>query len=798
MIYSYITTSFRNLIKNKLYTFINIFGLTLGVTCALLIFLITRFELSFDNYHRDVERIYRIVEKENEFGNIKYSHSMPYVIYRYLAMDFDEIEYSALVDGSGDATVKIVSGAGPVLFQEGGATAFVNPDFLRIFQYTWIAGTPEEALKNQNSVVLSRSTAQKYFGDHEPIGQTIELSSIGITYNLTVTGLVEDVPGNTDLPFNLLVRYNGEGENKRGWESWSSSSGSIHCYIKLRQGVTREKFGQKIAGYLTKYRDDEEAKHIELQLQPLSDLHYDTRFYNFGEKVISKSSIFALGLIGLFLLITACINFINLNTVLVTKRAKEVGIRKVLGVKRSHLIWHLLAETGFITLLSILAALGLSELLIFKLNQIFGYNLTFSMFSDGYLFLFLLGTFLVVSLFSGLYPAMVLSGFKPLNALKSGQKVSYVKAINLRKGLVILQLAISQLLVICVIVVFSQMEYLQNAPMGLDKHAVQEFSVPDHNKISRLNQQLQGIPGISNFSYSNTGSASGNVWGGDFSYPSAKGIIKNHTEVKFVDTGFISTYGLKLIAGANIRVADSVNGFLVNESFVKAMGITDPGNAIGEVVTMWGRKEPISGVLQDFNTQSFHASIKPVIMMYGEEHCNLAALKLIGGSHLETLSKVEKTWKSIFPDHIFEGDFLETKLNRLYRQEKRVASLFQIATIIAIIIGCIGLFGLISFLTNQRSKEMGIRKALGASSGQIMLIFAKEFVLLILVAFLVAAPVSWHYMQQWLQNFAYGITIKPWIFIVGILITVGITLTTVGYKSILVAINNPVNSLRDE
>lgn len=798
MIQSYLITSFRNLAKNNLYTSINIFGLTLGITCALLIFLIVRFELSFDNYHQDADRIYRVVEKENEYGNIKYSHSMNYVLHRYIAKDFDEIEHSALVDGMGGLTVKVVESGKSKLFKEDGNGAFVNTDFFRIFHYEWIAGSPEQALKDENSVVLSRSVAMKYFGEKDPMGQTFELTGLGITYNLTVTGLVEDVPTNTDLPFNLLIHYNGEGEGKRGWESWIATSGALHCYVKLKDGVIKEKFEQKIARYLTLYRNDEEAKHITLQLQPLTELHYDRRFGNFGGKVISKSSILALGLIGLFLLITACINFINLNTVLVASRAREVGIRKVLGVKRSHLVWHLLVETGFITLLSILVALGLSELLIFKLNQVFGYKLVFLPFSDTYLLLFLAGIFVVVSLLSGLYPSIVLSGFQPVNVLKSRHAMNYGKGIGLRRGLVVLQLFISQMLVICVIVVFSQMKHFQNVPLGLEKEAILEFRIPEQDKIPYLSQQWKRLPGVVNFCYSNTGATSGDVWGGDLSYANGEEIVKNFTQVKFVDTGFISTFGINLLAGTNIRASDSVSGSLVNESFVKAMGLPDPESAIGEVVTVWSRKAPISGVLQDFSTQSFHSGIQPVIMMYGVESFDRAALKLSGRDHSFILSEVEKIWKSTFPDFIYEPYYMEDRLEEFYEQEERIGNLFQVATVVAIIIGCMGLFGLVSFLTTHRSKEMGIRKALGASSVQILFIFCKEFMFLILIAFLIALPVSWYYMHQWLQNFAYSISLKPWIFLTGALITTIIALATVGYKSILLAFTNPVNSLRDE
>ncbi len=798
MIRSYIYTSLRHLLKNRLYTLINVFGLTLGITCALLIFLITRFELSFDCYHRDTERIYRVVEKENEYGNIKFNQGMPYVLPRHLAKDFDEIEYSALTDGMGEATVKIFTGGKSKLFKEP-KSAFVNPDFLRIFHLDWIAGTPEEALKNENSVVISRSTARKYFNALNPVGQTFQLTSLGIIYDLTVTGLIEDVSANSDFPFDILIHYNGEGENKRGWESWGSTSGMVHCYIKLNPGVVGKDFEQKITRYLTTYRDDHEVEHIELKLQPLKDLHYDKRFSNYGGKVISKSSILSLTLIGFFLLITACINFINLNTVLVTKRASEVGIRKILGVKRIYLLWHLLGETAFITLLSIIAALGLSELLIFKVNQVFGYQLTFSLLSDPHLWIFLSVIFVMVSLLAGLYPAFMLSRFKPINALKNHySNMSYGKGIGLRRGLVVLQLVISQLLVICVLVVYAQMKYFRHAPMGFEKAAVLEFRIPETDKIPQLSRQLETLPEIANFCYSNTGTAFNDVWGGDFTYRNKEEVIKRHAQVKFVDTSFIATYGIDLLAGKNIGEADSVNSFLVNESFVKAMGIQDIEDAIGEEVTIWSRKAAISGVLEDFNTESFHTGIKPVIMGYDAEDFNLSALKLIGSEHSHTIAKVEEIWKSIFPDYVFEYGYLDDKLDNHYKQEKRIANLFQIATMVAIIIGCIGLFGLVSFLASQRAKEMGIRKVLGASSAQILLIFVREFILLISIAFLVALPISWYYMEQWLQNFAYRISLTPWIFCIGVAITLIITLATVGYKSLLIAITNPVNSLRNE
>lgn len=800
MFSSFFSTSIRNLTNNKLYTLINIGGLTLGITCATMIFLITRFELSFDNFHRDSERIYRVVTKENEYGNIKYSAAIPYPLPRLLSADFEEIEYAALTDAMGNPTIKISTNDSPKLFKEKQGYAFVNQHFFKIFNYQWISGNADVALKNENTVVLSRSKASKYFGESNPIGQTLELTSFGTTYLLTVTGLVEDVADNSDLPFNLLIHYNGEGENKRGWDNLTSTSGMVNCYIKLKPRVLADKFEKKIANYFTKYRDDDEAKNTELKLQPLHELHYDARFGNYGGKVIAKSSLFALGLIGLFLLLTACINFINLNTVLVTKRAKEVGIRKILGVKQSNLVWHFLIETALLTFLSMLLAFGTIEVLLVGFNGIFDYRLAFSPLTDVTLGIFLVIIFLLVSILSGLYPSFILSRFKPLSTLKSGLQTGYGKGLILRRGLIILQLVISQILIICVIVVSAQMQYFRNAPIGFEKEAILELGIPDTRQIPALNQQFASMPQVQKFCFSNTGAKSDDAWGGDFSYSNGSEIIKRFSQIKFIDTGYISTYEIKLIAGDNITIPvnDSSHSFLVNKMFVKAMGIDDVQSAIGENITIWSRKGIIKGVVDDFNTGSFHEKINPVIMTYDEEDFNLAALKITGPVNQDLLLKIETSWKASFPNRVFEYDFLDSKIANLYKQENRVSKMFVIATFVAIIIGCIGLFGLISFQTNQRSKEMGIRKVLGASSARIMMIFSKEFVWLTVIAFVIALPISWHYMVNWLRNFAYKIDLGPRYFLMGMSLTLIVTLITVSYKSAIVAITNPIDALKDE
>ncbi|MEO1052716.1 MAG: ABC transporter permease [Bacteroidota bacterium] len=797
MIRNYFKTAIRSLIKNKVHTFINIAGLSFGIACSIIIFLVVRFELSFDTYHDEVDRTYRVLKMENRFGREGYDTGIPYPMFETLKEDLPEIELMTIVDAnSGQPLISVTRADGSVdRFLEREDGIFAMPDYFRIFKYEWIAGDAQTALEGPKTVVISDKIANKIFPDQSPIGKVINLDNFA---DFTVTGVVKATPENTDIPFNLIVSHNiGE---ERGWDEWNSTSSSVQCYLRLRENVDVAAFEEKLSLNHLKYWEEEEAKSTSFFTQPMSDLHFNTRYSTFGGRNVSFEMILSLSLIGLFLLITACINFVNLNTALIVNRSKEVGVRKTLGGNRHQLILQFLGETGLITLMSILVAVGLVEITLLRLDFLLSYSLDFAPLADHQVFTFILILFLAVNLLAGLYPAFALSGFKPIQALKNKQSQSYKDGLSLRKTLIIVQLFITQGLIICTIIVNRQMDLFLNSPTGVDTEAVLEFSVPDTDSTrqSSLKAKLREVKGIENYTISNTGATSSNTWGGDFTYKNGDEIIRDNAKVKFIDENYIDTYGLKLLYGENVEPLDSVEQFLINEKLAFLMGFDHPEEAIGEEVKFWGRTANIRGVIKDFNANSLKENIRPLIFSTRSQYHYWGAVKIRTNDFQQVINDVDAAWSSVFSEYVFDYKFLDTTIAEYYEDEKQVADLFLIFSCIAVFIGCMGLYGLISFLVAQRTKEVGVRKVLGASVNHLVWLFSNQFMVLVLLAFVVAAPLAYYIMSGWLEDFAYKIELSFWVFALGAIITMFIVVMTVGYKSFRAALANPVDVLRDE
>lgn len=790
MFKNYFKTTFRALYKNKTYALINISGLALGIVCALAIFLIIRFELNFDTYHQDSERIFRVVKTTDAFGETFYGPGMPYPLPTAMRNDFPEIEQISIVDNNMGAPVISVERNGDIsrYKEDDNVVAFVEADYFRIFNYNWLYGNSETVLDNPNAVVISGALAQKYFGDENPIGKRLTFNN---RLPLQVTGVIENLPQNTDLPFTMLIAYD---PTVRGNDNWGSMATSVQCYLKLPDNLNPQQLESRFADFFLKYREKEEAEKIKLSLQPLRELHFDTRFEIFTHRTVARETLFALSLIGLFLLVTACINFINLNTALAVKRSKEVGVRKVLGSSRFQLIQHFLGETAIITFLAIIVSVALAEIAFAQLENILEYRLQLDFFGETAAIIFLAVLFGLVTLSAGFYPALHLSRFSPTQAIRNKITANYGEGLSLRKGLVVLQFAISQVLIICTIIIGGQISYFQKAEMGFNKEAVVEVELPknDQTKLQRLKNQLLRHSAIRYVSFSNTGTASSSTWGGNYHF---KGIKKGYGQIKFIDQNFIEVYELQLLLGENLT-ADTLKSFLVNEAFAKEVGVPYP-DLLGENVKIWGREAPIAGIVKDFNTTSLHNKVRPLLIMLQNRYWK-AGIKIHMQNTNSTLEAIESAWLSVFPEFVFEYSFLDDSIERFYDEEQRTARLINTFTIIAIIIGCLGLFGLVSYMAAQRTKEIGVRKVLGASFVNILTLLSKEFAVLIFMAFIFAAPIAYYFMNSWLEDFAYKIDLGFGLFFIAFAVSILISLLTVGYKSIRAARSNPIEALRYE
>jgi putative ABC transport system permease protein len=641
--------------------------------------------------------------------------------------------------------------------------------------------------------------AKKYFGNENPINKVINFNS---EIDLTVTGLIEDAPKNSDFPFRILISSN-VGSIKRGWEDWGATSSSINCYIKLNPTISQHDFEEKLRTWHLKYftgKYAEDGKNRRYILQPLKELHFDSRFPNFSRRTVSYSTLFTLSSIGLLLLVTACINFINLNTVLIINRAKEAGVRKVMGSSRAQLVGQFLGETFFITVISLLASTGLAELALINLSTVLGYRLEFNPFQDTATLLFLISLPLIVSVLSGLYPAIKLSRFEPAAALKSKLSGNPGQGMTLRRGLIVFQLMIAQVLVVSTIIVVQQINYFMTQPLGINSEAVVEFELPENKPelIHKLSERLSVVPGVQSVSMSNTGSTSGNQWSGDFEATVNGKLVKENANVKLADENFVKTYQIKLIHGEDLVKSDSATRFVVNESFVRALGLKNPQEAIGVPVDLWGRKAVITGIVQDFNTSSMHEKRGPTIMLSGVRSYFVGAVRLENKNVLETLKAVQSVWEDVYPNYVFEYQFLDDTIREFYDGERRNSYLIGIFSGVAIFIGSIGLFGLVSFMAKAKTKEVGIRKTLGASAGQVIALFSKEFLVLIGISFALSSPLAYYVMNEWLSNFAYRIYPGVTTFLIGVAVTLVVVIGTVGFRSYRAAIANPVDALRDE
>lgn len=807
MLKNYIKIAFRNLVKNKSYAFINIGGLALGIVCAFIIFLIIQFEYSFDTYHANYEHTYRLVQEKQEHGDVTFGTGVPYPLPRAFKEEFPQVEYISIVDANNPPSVVLVDKENErrkySLEGLSAQFAYVHPDYFNIFDYEWLLGDPETALDRPETaldrpetLVITQPVSKILFGNENPLGKTVALHP-NHENEFEITGVVQEIPTNTNLPFNML----GHARIPEwGVDNWGSVSSSTQLYFTLNDGNARQTVVSQLDNFVDKYGLENEGEKVTYHLQSLGELHFDTRYEVYGNQT-SKASLLALGLIGLFLLITACINFVNLNTAVAVKRSKEVGVRKVLGGTRGQLIRYFLIETGLITLISIIVCLLIADGTISYVSSFMDYGNGLTFVTDPSAWIFLGVILVAVTFLAGLYPSLVLSRFSPTQAIRNKITARYSKGLSLRRGLVILQFAISQVLIIATIVIWSQMNYVGSADMGFTKVGVVEVPLPNATSAAKdqFRNGLRGKTAIENVSFSNTGTASSNIWGSDFTFYDDE-IKESFAQAKFIDEYFLSTYGVEIVAGEPIRktASDSVTQFLVNKTLAREMGYAgNLAGIIGKEISYWGNRAQIVGVVNDFNTYSLHQEIEPVILLIDDRQSQ-AGIKINTSNIEDALSTIREAWTETWPDYVFSYQFLDDKIARFYEGERKSAQLINTFTLIAIFIGCLGLFGLVSYMAATRSKEIAVRKVLGAEIKDILKVFSTEFGWLIAAAFLVATPAAYYLMRQWLNDFAYRIDLGVEIFVLALVITFLIAVSTVGYKTLRAALANPVENLKSE
>ena len=797
MIRNYFKIAFRNLKSNRAYTLINISGLTLGMTCGLLIFMLVKYHLSFDNFHDHSERIYRIVTEQHR-DNISYQRSVPAPLGKAFRNDYTFAEKVARIATFDESLITLRNGNNLKKFKEEEGVAFTETEFFDIFNYPLLEGNRQTVLTEPNTAIMTEKTAKKYFGDENPIGRVFWFDN---KIAFTVTGVLKDLPQNSDRKTGIYASY-VTLKTYNSWlgsdDSWGGIQSAMQCFVRLKPNVSVAQVENVFPAYPKKFRPTSKNIH-HYKLQPLSDMHFDARY----DGPMEKRNLWILSVIGLFLIATACVNFVNLATAQAFKRSKEVGVRKVLGGLRGQLFWQFISETVLISASAIVISILLTYLILPPVNSFFKTQMSLNLFADGRLMLFILLLGIFVTFFAGSYPGLVLARFQPIIALKGKLSQSTIGGFNTRRMLIVVQFAISQMLIIGMVVIVSQMRYTKQADLGFNKDAV--LIVPlgidtTGVKMKTLKSQIEEISGVEKVSLCFTAPSSGQAWNNSIRFDNQSEDVNFQTSIKAADADYVPTFGLEMVAGRNIFPADSVREFIVNEAFTRKLNFKKPEEAIGKIIAANGGSmvAPIVGIVRDFHDRSLHEDINPVaITSYNSNYSDLA-VKVNLSDVQNTITAIEKAWAAKYPDQIFESQFLDEDIARFYETEDRMLQLIQVFSFIAIFIGSLGLYGLVSFMAAQKTKEIGIRKVLGSGVTQILWIFGKEFSLLILVAFGIAAPVGWWVMNSWLQDFKFHIQMSIWTFASAILMTFFVAALTVAYKSLRAALMDPVKSLRSE
>jgi putative ABC transport system permease protein len=791
MLSNYVKVASRKLNRHKSYTLINVVSLSLGIACTILIFTLVKYHLSFDTFHANQDRIYRIYT-ELHTEKVIYSTGVPNPMGEAFQSGYSVAEEVGRI---AFFKKRVISISPEKKFEED--IAFADPDFLSIFNFPLIQGNPQTALQERNTALITDRIAKKYFGTQDPIGKLIRVDS---SLSVRITGILQNLPPTTDFHTEIYIPFSNLQEHspwmvEKDW--WLGFNKEMQCFIRLKPGVSAATVDSRILTAISnKYYDKETAKQFRFKLQPLSDVHFNPKLRGYTE----KKNLWTFALIGFFLVVTACVNFINLATAQALGRSREIGVRKALGSQRGAIFWQFITETGLIAGSALIIAFGLAYVALPFVNQWFAIELALNPLTDTYLLVFLVLLLLVVIFCSGAYPGLILARFQPVLALKGKLSQQSMGGFSLRKGLVVTQFAISQLLIIGTLIITNQLRYSQQADMGFRKDAIVILPVPDSkkSKINTFGAQLSEMSGVENVTFFDTPPATEFLASTSFRFDSRPKAEAFNISIKSADHQYIPTFKIPILAGRNLNPSDTIREYLLNETAVKSLGLASLQDVIGKTATINGRSGTIVGVIKDFHFKSFRVAIEPLCLTTWSEIYNSCGVKVNPANLEPTLSGFEKAWKAMYPSSIFTYRFLDEDIERFYKLDNMLLRLIQAFAAIAIFVGCLGLYGLVSFMAAQKTKEIGVRKVLGASAASILWLFGKEFFRLLLVAFMLAAPLAWWIMDRWLNNFVYRVELGAGIFILSILITFIVALLTVGFRSVKAALMNPIKTLRTE
>ena len=817
MLQNYFRIAFRTLWKKKAFALLNILGLTVGIAASLLIFLVIHYETGYDSFQSRKDRIYRVVTtytKHANGENAGYESAVPTPLARAMHLDFPQFEKVAPVWNIGNPQIHVPGKKGledEHIYKADNGMFFTEPDLFDMFDYQWLEGNAA-GLTEPNTVVLSQGFADTWFGSWKnAIGKTVEMWSFRVP--LRVIGVFKDLPVNTDMQVKFGASYAtfrniNNAATFYDPARWAGVSWSSECFVLLSKGQQIESLQAQLPKFVQKYFPTDKVNGTtvtSLSFQPLPGMHLDERWYTFKGDALTHKELWSLGLIGVFLLIVACINFINLATAQSVSRAKEIGVRKVLGSSRSRILQQFLNETALITVLALVLGCLLTWASLPFFSGLMRKPLALDLLHNPAILLFLVTIGIVVTLLAGFYPGAVLSGFNPIEAIKSRITAKQVGGISLRRGLVVLQFVIAQLLIIGTVVVIRQMKFFRSQPMGFEKNAVAMIELPsdslDRLQYNYLKSQVLNVPGVAAASFCMDAPASWGSYNEDI-YFDTDPVKKDFSiAVQLADTSYLNTFRISLLAGRLPYPLDTLREILINETLMKKLGLKSYGEIMGKTIAMSqdrDRKFTIVGVIHDFNNKSLREQVPPLVLAYNPNAFNFIAFRMDPDKMRTVLPEVQKVFTHLYPHYLYDLSFLDERVESFYHTQLITSQLFKVFAFLAIFISCLGLYGLVSYMALQKTKEVGIRKVLGASIQSIVYLFSREFTLLIGIAFLISAPLAWFFMHRWLADFYYHINMGWEVFGMAIALSVLIAWITVGYKAVRAAVANPVKSLRSE
>ncbi len=803
MFKNYIKTAVRNMQRNKSYTLVNIIGLGMGMASAILIFILVSYHLSFDNFHPNKDRIYRVVTELHQ-EQISNTPGVPPPFAKAFRNDFTYAEKVCRVITFSPTLISFNSKGTTKKFQEENGVAFTKSEYFDIFNFPILAGYNKNVLNEPNTALITENLAKKYFPGEQAIGKLIQVDN---NVHFKIIAILKNLPENTDRKSEIYLsdenikEYNPFFSNDKNWRGINSAT---HCFIRLKSKInpSQVESGLKLLGkkYYGNNPNFPKANNMyHFLLQPLSNIHFNTQLDGY----VDKKYIWALILIGAFLLISACVNFINLSTALALKRSKEIGIRKTIGSLKSQIYQQFMVETFIITLFGMFLSLLLVKITLPLINGMLKTNLSMNLLSNPLLVLFILLLVSLVVFLSGSYPGLVLSNFLPISTLKGKINQKNVGGISLRRILVVTQFSISQILILSIIVIASQINYSKNSDLGFNKSSIIMLPIPMNDSLVKIRMEtfknkISGLLGVEKISFCYEAPASDNNNTDNVRFDNRNKDELFHINTKTADNRYLETFNLTLIKGRNFYPGDTLHEVLVNETLVKKLNLPSINNVIGKYLSIGGSKKLIVGVVKDFYNNSFRGGKDAIAIFPGSSDYTNCAIKINLNRTQTILGSLEKIWNQIYPEYFYKLEFLDERIARFYLLDNILLKLIEAFAIVAILIGCMGLYGLVSFFAENKTKEIGIRKVLGAGFFGILWIFGKEFLRMVLISFFIASPIAWFAIYKYLEDFTYRIPVNMGLFLLTLTITLVLVSLTVGFRTLKAILANPIKSLRTE